>query len=257
MAKFKKGDRVRSLKDENTHDGFMAAGSLATVDENNSICPYVIFDGQTCAWAIHEEDIEPAKPASNFKVGDRVRILDTVPSGWWFEPGMEATIDFIDEGELPYQIGFDGISVGFDGISVGFVGDVHIELVETKPQPHFNVGDLVTGEHWMYGGDLTGKVIEVDVGCEIAEYRIADGWLKTGTVKAAQPKPAHIVCLLDDKGSPKPSASPHPHYSEAEATKEAECLALKHPGKRFAVYSPGAVREAETVTTTKAVLKAA
>lgn len=65
-----------------------------------------------------------------------------------------------------------------------------------------------------------------------------------------------IVCLVED-GQPKPAAMPHVHASTNLATKEAERLALKHPGQEFGVFVLAGSKIADVVNVPTAVLRAA
>jgi hypothetical protein len=59
MSKYKKGDRVRNLKE----DGFIKVGDLGTVNDNDSKIPYVNWDGKPfggLGYAQHEDDMELA-----------------------------------------------------------------------------------------------------------------------------------------------------------------------------------------------------
>ncbi len=58
MAKFKKGDRVRYIRE--VGDDGVVSGSLGTVDENDSISPYVLWDeaDDDRLWPAHESDLE-------------------------------------------------------------------------------------------------------------------------------------------------------------------------------------------------------
>ena len=55
MAKFKKGDRVEVLSTDSM-DCFNV-GDIGIVDENNSTCPYVLFDGVEHAMYEHQAEL--------------------------------------------------------------------------------------------------------------------------------------------------------------------------------------------------------
>ena len=63
------------------------------------------------------------------KVGDRVRILNTVDPGWWFKPGQIATVEKVtDDRTWPYKLRFE--EGNKDLTPYGYVNATHIELVK-------------------------------------------------------------------------------------------------------------------------------
>ncbi|OKP79804.1 hypothetical protein BTE77_06860 [Ensifer adhaerens] len=68
--------------------------------------------------------------------------------------------------------------------------------------------------------------------------------------------PSAIVALIED-GAAKPSSKPKVHASQADATDEAERLALAHPGQLFGVFVLADSKIADVVNVPTPVLRAA
>jgi len=112
VYKFKKGDRVRLLVGSDTVTVAryvrgvrkpIAAGTLGTVDENNSTSPFVLFVDMPTKWGcVNQKDLEliphdqatpaPAPTPKKFRVGMWVRIVGPDTPGRSMPIGHEAQI---------------------------------------------------------------------------------------------------------------------------------------------------------------------
>lgn len=75
-------------------------------------------------------------------------------------------------------------------------------------------------------------------------------------VELATPTAHAIVALIED-GVAKPATKPKVHTSQADATAEAERLALAHPGQQFGVFVLADSKIADVVNVPTPVLRAA
>ncbi len=127
----------------------------------------------------------------------------------------------------------------------------------------FKVGDVVgstenTWTKYRVTGVKAGR-INVDSLKADGSKAHSHGWFDDDIFFVAEApaiKPTAIVALIEN-GQPKPATRPYVHTTEESATKEAERLALLHPGQEFGVYVLAGSKIADEVITKTAVLRAA
>lgn len=134
-------------------------------------------------------------------------------------------------------------------------------------KPKFKVGDRVrvvaAGDAWQEKYKGTTFTIDSDEGDfdgdrswsgrdHASPYRWKESQLELVPVVV----PPAIVALIED-GIGKPSSKPKVHGSQADATTEAERLALAHPGQLFGVFVLADSKIADVVNVPTPVLRAA
>ncbi|WGD31680.1 hypothetical protein AncyloWKF20_07630 [Ancylobacter sp. WKF20] len=189
----------------------------------------------------------------NFKVGDKVRFLDTLPAHWWFKQGQTGVIASVRAGgTLPFIVEVDP-EFHVSGHGRAFVGPKHIELTSSSAQieqgsvvrfkdtvedqaarrrcfPDSTKGSTFTvtraGPTFVYfGGSLSGF------------YRTRFELVQAPAPVAAAPSRSHIVVLKDASGQLKPASKPFIHETSEAAEREAARLAEANPGNTFVVFS--------------------
>jgi hypothetical protein len=148
MPKFKKGDRVRCIN----NDDYVSVGAIGTVDENDSSLPWVLFDSNTgtvrksCTESHMELLEEPQQAMPAIKVGDKIRITDGSDSFHCFEVGQVCTVTDA-QNSAAGNIRAEKV----DGTLAQYLKPHHYELVtdtdKETPELPFKVGDRVVIHH--------------------------------------------------------------------------------------------------------------
>lgn len=251
------GERVRFVRD-NSDGGaeYGAKGDVVTVKKLWG-CDRLDIEVNRFDWhpGAFLKDIEPVTgkaavdapgTAAKFKVGDRVRVTDAVPPGWFFNAGDFGEVAEVGEWlSYQYRVKLEGHR------DMGHVNDEHIELA-TAPTPlkieagkfymtrdGRKVGPMLDhyGSFIVVRGD--GRIWESDgKGHGGAEDLIAEAQTTTTTpttTTTAAETGSAIVCLIRD-GKPLPASAPYVHDDERSASQEMRRLAGLHKGDTFGVY---------------------
>jgi hypothetical protein len=189
----------------------------------------------------------------NFKVGDKVRFLDTLPAHWWFKPGQTGVIISTQAGgTLPFVVEVDP-EFHVCGSSRGYVGNKHIELASSPAQIEkgsvVRFKDTVDDQAMRRRAfpdstkDTTFKVARAGTtnldleGSFGGFYRSRFELVQVPTPVASAPLRSHIVVQKDASGQLKPASKPFIHPTSKAAELEAARLAEANPGNTFVVFS--------------------
>lgn len=291
MGKFKVGDRVRATVDSAYS---VRKGDIYTVTEilDERTIRFRKSDGTIDGWDSNNFELveQPWQP----KVGDRVRRVKGYNPG--SNIGHIATVlevedisAYDDEGPwLKFTDGTSGYASSFEPLPVAEEAQP-LRIVEGsfyKTRDGRKVGPVAQESGYMEAGgyhysntgeccflgqsgddtypefDLIAEWVDepaVAVAATASNDNFLDSLIgKTFTAKVKSRVNPAIVCLIEG-GQPKPAASPHVHASTNLASKEAERLALKHPGQEFGVYvlAGSNIADVVTETVTRIVLRAA
>jgi hypothetical protein len=183
------------------------------------------------------------------------------------ESGSHIIAEWVDEpavlppGTYSVKLKEDGTVDISTAAPVAVANDNAARAAETKAK--FKVGDRVRAKETSGGMSIKvgDEVVLTDVDGDYVKFNNPqnghpDGWEAYRFELITPTTPTAIVALIEN-GQPVPSATPKVHATEAEATKEAERLALKHPGQEFGVFVLADSKIADEVITKTAVLRAA
>lgn len=265
-AKLKVGDRVRAL---NTVEGEFTSGKIYVVRRVNTYGVTVERDdsGRTDnGWGF--SNFELINPSLRIKAGRYYKTRDGRKVGPMKSNGRSGFIEKFGDGRVWEDDGThrkvceDVMKASDDLVAIWEEPAVAAAASNDNgatAKPKFKVGDRV---HASYGGiSGNGKVVRVDADDENMPYLVdIDGhgtlWCYSSSVTAPKASNPAIVALIEND-QPKPATRPKIHDDQASATKEAERLALAHPGQRFGVFiladSKIAERYEETVWGTRLV----
>lgn len=244
MAKFKVGDRVR-VRDNMTRSGMpikeYPIGATLTVDH---ICDdgygndAYLFNGH--GQYLRRDQVEPSPPTIQagkfYKTRDGRRVG---PMRQWSDIAKHRWE--ADDDDLPYIWADDGTEIDSgidDGADLVAEADEPVNLKEEIESGRMSV-DAARAQlgHDPVPTDAAGYTVPLcayeDAG-GLFEIKNGKVTFRTQTIRVSSNQPA-IVCLIEN-GQPKPADRPHVHRNKAAASKEAERLAKKYPGKRFGVY---------------------
>lgn len=231
MSEFKKGDRVRLIRDVDTR-GRDKEGTILSVD-GGDYQPITVkidppFDGHSeggLCWCVNQRDIELVP---KFKDGDRVRyknnhnIIYTVKG-----PKTEYSDGSEYDGPpaVVYTIG------GWD----------REDILELVPSTKFKVSDRVIS----IGAEDAGVGIVKELRSDgLYQVDFQDAWYRLCTenednlafAHAIVSRQPHIVARIV-AGCPRPAHTPFVHNDQESANREAARLAAANPGVEFAVYA--------------------
>lgn len=225
MGKFKKGDFVRST-DASTYG---LIGEVIQVDDN---------DKDACVRFLGWHDGHGNEGQEWFVRFDELTLVSPEPAPLTIQPGkFYKTRDGRKVGpastagrQEPFAYRVSCNHYNKDGSH--YYGDEHKDIIsEWIDEPT----------------DTTGYTVPLcayeDVKAVGVSLHIGDG---SSWAQIAGNQPA-IVCLIEN-GQPLPSSRPHAHRNKTAASKEAERLAKKYPGKRFGVYEYVSHAEVEKPT---------
>lgn len=177
MAKFKVGDRVRLVSDENDHLG-LVRGDVGTVAEESTV-PFVDWDRVNDKWAVLENEIEPvavAPATATLKVeaGRYYKTRDgrkVGPMDGWREGAFR---EVEGDGRFWHRDGEGQFKANGE--------DLVAEWVDEPAR--LKVGDYVVGKSNI-GCDVSGPIEVVDDGDTSQPYRVEGLWCYAKDIKLA------------------------------------------------------------------------
>lgn len=249
-AKFKVGDRVKLKKGHGMAQWNRRDGDTGVVTEN-SCAPFIRWDRDGEVWAAAEQELQLATPALTVEAGKFYKTRDgrkvgpirraqkrNDPWPWksheWLVTYYYKNDGFSCPGSAHLHQDRDDLVAEWEEPAVAVAASNDNGTVKRNVP---NVGDFVTQRSWHSGFYEVTRIdgenlwIKMD-GINDLRDDLKSEWIVRRDTQKATPA---IVALIEN-GQPKPATKPKVHTDQASATKEAERLALAHPGQRFGVF---------------------